>query len=195
MFAYIKGKLVEKNPTYVVIETSGGVGYHINISLHTYSKIDTVDSLTLLTYLHIREDAHLLFGFFDDLERQLFLQLISVSGVGTSSAQMMLSSMLPSEIQQSIVNENVSLLKTIKGIGEKTAKKIILELKDKLTKTIDPTSINMPVLNTFKEEALNALCALGIAKAEAQKALNRVLKVNPDVSSVEALIKEALKSM
>lgn len=194
MIAYLKGVLVQKNPAFVLVETSGGVAYRVFISLNTYSKLPTVDgAVRLFTYFQVKEDAHTLYGFADEDERELFEHLISVSGIGSSTAQMMLSALQPNEIRQAIVQENESLIKSIKGIGVKTAKLLILQLKDKLAKTT--VAVDLPVVghNNLRDEALNALLALGIAKPMAQKALNKVLTTNPNIGSIEALIKQALQ--
>ncbi len=194
MIAYLKGVLVQKNPAFVLVETSGGVAYRVFISLNTYSKLPTVDrAVRLFTYFQVKEDAHTLYGFADEDERELFEHLISVSGIGSSTAQMMLSALQPNEIRQAIVQENESLIKSIKGIGVKTAKLLILQLKDKLAKTT--VALDLPVVghNNLRDEALNALLALGIAKPMAQKALNKVLTTNPNIGSIEALIKQALQ--
>lgn len=194
MIAYLKGVLVQKNPAFVLVETSGGVAYRVFISLNTYSKLPTVDgAVRLFTYFQVKEDAHTLYGFADEDERELFEHLISVSGIGSSTAQMVLSALQPNEIRQAIVQENESLIKSIKGIGVKTAKLLILQLKDKLAKTT--VALDLPVVghNNLRDEALNALLALGIAKPMAQKALNKVLTTNPNIGSIEALIKQALQ--
>lgn len=197
MIAYIKGILSVKTPAFVIIETQGGVGYHINTSLHTHEKLPLAgtDNCKLHCHLHIKEDAHTLYGFFEESERDLFVQLISVSGVGPSTAQMMLSSLSPAEIQQAIVSNNADLLKTIKGIGVKTAQLIVLQLKDKLGKL----SLNLPethnAQSNIANEALNALLALGISKQMAQKALDKVLKTDPTIATVEELIKKILKAL
>ena len=196
MIAYIKGKIVEKNPAYVVLETNSGVAYHLNISLHTYSSLPEGESCMLHTYFYVKEDAQTLYGFVEKNEKILFTQLISVSGIGPTTAQLMLSSLNPQEIQQAIIQENETLIKSMKGIGPKTAKRVILELRDKLMK-IDlgggQTKLQTSVAqSTYKEEALNALLALGIAKHNAQKAIARVLRQDAEVKSVEELIKKAL---
>ncbi len=191
MIAYVKGKLVLRTASYVIIETAGGIGYQIHISQHTYSQLPTGDC-KLYTYFHVKEDQQSLYGFADETEKTLFTQLISVSGVGPSTAQAMLSSATPQEIQLGILGEDVQLLKGIKGIGPKTAKRIILELKDKIAKGGTPTKV-VGAHNTYREEALTALLALGFAKPMAQKALNKVLKTKASIQTVEALIKEALK--
>lgn len=197
MIAYIKGTLSVKTPAFVILETAGGIGYHINTSLHTHEKLPTAgtNNCKLYCHLHIKEDAHTLYGFFEESERDLFVQLISVSGVGPSTAQMMLSSLSPAEIQQAIVSNNSDLLKTVKGIGIKTAQLIVLQLKDKLGKLSLNLSENATSHNNIATEALNALLALGIGKPMAQKALDKVLKSDPNITTVEDLIKKVLKNL
>jgi Holliday junction DNA helicase RuvA len=192
MIAYIKGKLVEKNPTDVVIEASG-MGYQIHISLHTYSLLPNDDFVKLYTYLQIKEDAHTLFGFAEKSERELFKLLISVSGIGASIARTMLSSMNPEEIIQGIANGDVQRIQSIKGIGVKTAQRVIIDLKDKVLKLYQIKSEDLAFLNnTNKEEALSALEVLGFNSKNAEKVLANVLKTHPD-ATIELLIKEALK--
>ena len=194
MYAYINGKLVFKCPTYVVID-AGGIGYHINISLNTYAELEEKENCKLYTWLHVKEDAHTLYGFFEEGERRLFLHLISVSGIGPNTGRMILSSITPSEIQTAIVKGDVPLIQRIKGIGPKSAQRMILELQDKL-KTEGPDSlISMPVHNTAKDEALSALVMLGFNKNIAEKALESAIKASAENLSVEALIKIALKSL
>ncbi len=195
MIAYIKGLITYKNPAYVIVET-GGIGYHINISLQTYARIESHEQVKLLTHLHIKEDSHTLFGFADDAERTLFVQLLSVSGVGPSTAQILLSALSTDEIKAAIVGENEQAFRNAKGIGPKTAKRIILDLKDKIVKEGGELS---PVFsaqdNTIREEALSALVALGFARIPVQKALNQILREQPGIRSVEELIKLALKQL
>lgn len=199
MIAYIKGNYTQKTHSFVVIETSGGVAYHINISLHTYGKIQELNAGKLFTHLHVKEDAQTLYGFFTEDERSLFQHLISVSGVGPASAQMFLSAYNPADIQQAIVNEDINLLKSVKGIGPKTAKRLVLELKDKLAKlttTSEIISTSAGVNNQIREDALAALINLGIGKPIAQRAINRVLKdKTQNVTTVEVLIRQALNAM
>jgi Holliday junction DNA helicase RuvA len=192
MYDYIKGKLVEKNPAYAVIEANG-VGYLMNISLHTYSILKEDDHCTLYAHLVVKEDALVLFGFAETEERELFRQLIGVSGVGANTARMILSSLSPAEITQAIVNGNVSLLQSIKGIGTKTAQRIIVDLKDKLSKELIPYEKVGFLHNTKKEEALSGLMILGFQKMVAEKALNKVLESGGSTLSVEQLIRNALK--
>lgn len=194
MIHHIKGKLVQKTPTNIVVEASG-VGYFINISLHTYAQIVDEESILIYTYLNIREDAHVLYGFFDESERRLFTHLISVSGIGPNTARMMLSSISPQEIQEAIVRGDVALVQKIKGIGPKSAQRLILELQDKLKKEGFDTLLSAPLNNTAKEEALSALIMLGFAKNSAEKVLDQIIKVDGSTLSVERLIKSALKNL
>ncbi len=194
MFAYIDGKLTFKCPTYVVVE-AGGVGYHINISLNTYSAIGNVERCKIYTWLQVKEDSHTLYGFADEGERRLFLHLISVSGIGAATCRMMLSSITPAEIQAAIINANVALIQQIKGIGAKSAQRIVLELQDKLKKEGPDSLISMPNHNTTRDEALSALIMLGFGKQVAEKAIdNAVKKTNEDLT-VEQMIKTALKNL
>jgi Holliday junction DNA helicase RuvA len=194
MYAYIDGKLAYKSPSYVVIE-AGGVGYHINISLSTYSKLGDSEKCKLFTWLHVKEDAHTLYGFADEGERRLFLHLISVSGIGPNTGRMMLSSITPEEIQTAIVKGDVPLIQRIKGIGPKSAQRLILELQDKLRKEGPDTLIAVPSNKTVKDEALSALVMLGFAKNAVEKVLEQELNKNSNELTVEQLIKSALKSL
>ncbi len=197
MIHFIRGKLVQKLPTYIVIETYG-IGYFINISLHTFSALPAQDTenVKILTYLNIKEDAHTLYGFYEDEERTLFIHLISVSGIGPGTGRMILSSMNPSEIGQAIIQGNISALQRIKGIGAKSAQRIILEIQDKVKKENFTTSNFIPVHNTLKEEALQALVILGFVKSLGQKALEKVLSEHPaDSLALDTLIKLALKNL
>jgi Holliday junction DNA helicase RuvA len=194
MINHIKGKLVQKTPTHIVVEAAG-VGYFVNISLHTYAQILEEESILIYTYLNIREDAHVLFGFFDESERRLFTHLISVSGIGPNTARMMLSSISPQEIQEAIVRGDVALVQRIKGIGPKSAQRLILELQDKLKKEGSGTLLSAPLNNTAKEEALSALIMLGFAKTSAEKVLDQIIRLEGSALSVEHLIKSALKNL
>ena len=194
MYAYIDGKLAFKSPAYVVID-AGGVGYHINISLNTFSKIGDVERCRLYVWLHVKEDAHTLYGFADEGEKRLFLHLISVSGIGPNTGRMMLSSITPEEVQTAIVQGNVTQIQRIKGIGPKSAQRVILELQDKLRKEGPDTLISMPANNTVKDEALSALVMLGFARNAAEKVLDSEIGKNTDTLTVEQLIKSALKSL
>ena len=194
MYAYIDGKLAFKCPTYVVIDASG-IGFQINISLNTYGAIQDTERCKLYTWLHVKEDGHTLYGFFEEGERRLFLHLISVSGIGPNTGRMILSSITPSEIQAAIVQGDVPLIQRIKGIGPKSAQRMILELQDKLKKEGPDSLINMPSHNTAKDEALSALVMLGFAKNVAEKSLDTAIKTGSENLSVEQLIKIALKNL
>jgi len=194
MYDYISGKLMFKSPSYVVID-AGGVGYHINISVNTYSGISDDEKCKLFAWLHVKEDAHTLYGFATEGERRLFLHLISISGIGPNTARMMLSSISPAEIQTAIVSGNVSLIQRIKGIGPKSAQRIILELQDKLRKEGPDTLTVVPVSQTVKDEALSALVMLGFARNVAEKVLDQEIKKNNGELTVEELIKFALKTL
>jgi holliday junction DNA helicase RuvA len=196
MIEYLKGRLAEKTPTYAVIECSG-VAYFINISLHTYSAIGSNEECKLLTHLSIKEDSHTLYGFTEEAERTLFRNLISVSGVGTGTARMMLSSLAPEDIKIAILSNDIGTLQKIKGIGGKTAQRIVIDLKDKLLKgSENPSQIFFSPNNTIKEEALSALVTLGFAKNVAEKALDQILKNKTESApTVEKLIKTALQSI
>ncbi len=194
MYAYIDGKLTFKSPAYVVIE-AGGIGYHINISLNTFSKLGDAERCRLYVWLHVKEDAHTLYGFADEGEKRLFLHLISVSGIGPNTGRMMLSSITPEEIQTAIVKGNVTQIQRIKGIGPKSAQRVILELQDKLRKEGPDTLMSMPANNTVKDEALSALVMLGFARNAAEKVIDQEMARSTDTLSVEQLIKFALKSL
>ena len=192
MITHVKGKLVEKNPAYIVLDCNG-IGYLLRISLHTYSKIGDSEACMLYTHLSIKEDAHTLYGFSDKAERELFRLLISVSGVGPNTAQMILSSLSPSDAQQAILSENVSLLKSVKGIGAKTDQRIILDLKDKLAKQGLEVNHSFSKHNTTREEALSALTMLGFSKNAVEKIIDKELQ--EDNIEVEELVKRVLKKM
>lgn len=193
MIAHIQGKLVEKNPTEVVIDC-GGVGYHINISLHTYSLLPNSDNIKLFTYLQIKEDAHTLFGFFEKSEREIFKLLLSVSGIGASIARTMLSSLEPKQIIQAIASADVGLIQSIKGIGNKTAQRVILDLKDRVLKLYDLDEVSMKENNKNRDEALSALEVLGFVRKTSEKVVEKIIKEEPE-ASVETIIKKALKSL
>ena len=193
MYEFIKGELSEINPAYAVVE-AGGVGYSVKISLNTYSQINTQKNIKILIHQIVREDAHLLFGFAENSERELFRSLISVNGVGANTAIMMLSSLSPDEIVSAISTDNVNTLKSIKGIGAKTAQRIIIDLKDKLGKFADTGQILTQTDNTIRNESLSALVMLGFVKKDAEKALDKILKENPGLT-VESVIKHALKRL
>ncbi len=193
MIAHIQGKLVEKNPTDVVIDC-GGVGYHVNISLHTYSLLPNSDQIKLFTYLQVKEDAHTLFGFFEKSEREIFKMLLSVSGIGASIARTMLSSLEPKQIIQAIASGDVGTVQSIKGIGLKTAQRVILDLQDKVLKLYDLDEVSMVLNNTNRDEALSALEVLGFVRKTSEKVVEKIIKEDPD-ASVESIIKKALKSL
>lgn len=193
MIAQIKGQLIEKTPTYVVIDCNG-VGYQLNISLNTFSKIGNDENCLLFTHFVVREDANLLYGFKEKSERELFRQLISVSGVGSSTAMMILSSLSPDETKIAIISGNINVLKSVKGIGLKTAERIIIDLRDKVGKSDGAEIISSFSNNTIKEEALSALVMLGFSKLPADKALNKIMTENSNLT-VEELIKRTLKSL
>ena len=195
MIAFLKGKLVHKEPTFVVIEVNG-IGYHVSISLNTFSEITDKENIQLLTYLQVREDAHILYGFSNKAEKSMFQSLIGVNGVGPNTAMVVLSYLPPAELRQAIVTENVGALQAVKGIGGKTAQRIILELKDKLRK--EPVGETGGIAgikhNTMRQEALTALMTLGIGKAAAEKSIDTVLTKSGNTVSLEELVKMALKN-
>jgi Holliday junction DNA helicase RuvA len=193
MITHIHGRLVELNPAYAVIECNG-VGYMLNISLNTYSKLGDSESCKLYSHLAVKEDSHTLYGFYDQLERKIFRMLISVSGVGASTARVILSSMLPEEIRNAIVNEDADLIKTVKGIGAKTAQRIILDLKDKMLKAFDDIEITIKSGNRNREEALSALDVLGFPTKAVHKMIDKLLANDPKME-VEELVKQALKQL
>ena len=194
MIAFVEGKLAEKSPAHVVIDV-GGIGYAISISLHTYEKLGNVTSVRILTHMVVKEDSHTLYGFAEESERELFLQLISVSGVGPNTARMILSSMAPLEVKQAITSGNWSLLKSVKGIGPKTAQRIVIDLQDKMQKIGGVSGEQLTAFgqaNKATEEALAALIMLGFARGEAEKGLQKVKQQNPNYT-VEELVKHTLK--
>ena len=193
MITHIRGKLIEKNPTNAIIEANG-VGYWLNISLNTYSQIPDQESIFLYTHLAVKEDSHTLYGFISKIEREIFRLLISVSGVGPSIARTMLSSMTTDEIQRAIASGNVGVIQSVKGIGAKTAQRVLVDLRDKISNTfaIDEVSVNES--NTNKNEALSALEVLGFVRKQSEKVLDKVL-IEDSLASVEVLIKKALKNL
>ena len=192
MIAFVRGSFVQKTPAVVHVDVNG-VGYEVQISLNTYSSIEHLQQGLLHTYLHIREDAQVLYGFFDVQEKELFVQLIAVNGIGAATARVMLSSMKPTEISRAIVQGNVKLLESIKGIGKKTAERVVLELRDKLSKQVNELNIAALAGNTLEQDALNALLALGIGRQAAEQAVKKVLTASPASEKVEDIIKQALK--
>ena len=193
MITHIQGRLVEKTPTEVVIDCNG-IGYLINISLHTFSLLPDGESLKLFTFLQIKEDSHTLFGFVEKQERELFKLLISVSGIGANIARTMLSSLAPQQIIQAIASNDVSTVQSIKGIGAKTAQRVILDLKDKVLKVYNLDEVSVIESNTNKEEALSALEVLGFARKSAEKVIEKIHRDSPN-ARVEEFIKQALKSL
>ena len=193
MITHVKGRLVEKAPTSVVIE-SNGIGYLINISLNTFSQIPDNENLKLYTHLQIKEDSHTLYGFFTIKEREIFRLLISVNGIGSNIARTMLSSISPDQIIDAISRENVSLIQSVKGIGSKTAQRVIIDLRDKILKVYDLDEGITSSNNTNKEEALSALEVLGINKRSSEALVDRIVVENPDIS-VESIITETLKNL
>jgi len=192
MITQIKGRLIEKSPTELVVDCNG-IGYSLNISLNTYSQIGNDENIKLYTYLLIKEDSHSIYGFFKKSERSLFKLLISVSGVGASTARMMLSSLSPSEIISAIMSENVQVIQSIKGIGLKTAQRIILELKDKVL-SLDEAGDESLILNKQSEEASSALEVLGYSRKQTSKLLSKIISENPGIN-VESIIKKALNKL
>jgi len=195
MIAYLKGKLVHKEPTHVIVEVAG-IGYQASISLNTFSEIKDKEEIRLSTYLHVREDAHLLYGFASESEKVMFLNLISVNGVGPNTAMMVLSSLTAEELKSAILREDAATLQAVKGIGGKTAQRLILELKDKLRKAPLDGTPTLPgmVNNTLRQEALTALMTLGITRVAAEKSIDAVLRKSGITISLEDLVKQALKN-
>ena len=193
MITQLHGRLIEKYPTHVVIDCNG-VGYEVHISLHTYGQLGTEENIRLYTHLQVREDAHTLYGFYQPAERSIFRLLISISGIGASIARTMLSSMTPEEIQHAIVQENLGAIKAVKGIGLKTAQRVLIELKDKILTVAGMDEIPAFKSNTIKEETLSALEVLGYPRRQTEKLIDNILQSAPD-SSVEELIKQALNKL
>ena len=193
MITQIKGRLIEKTPTYLVIDCNG-IGYEVNISLNTFSSISSEENIQLFTHLQIREDAHILYGFFTVVERTVFRLLISISGIGTSTARTMLSSLTPNEIQQAIIAEDVPKIQGIKGIGLKTAQRVIIELKDKIISLHGMEEIPIAKSNTIKEETLSALEVLGYSRKSSEKVVDNLIHGNPSIT-IEDLIKGALNKL
>lgn len=189
MIAHLNGRMIEKTPTHIIVEC-GGVGYFVKISLNTFSKLGSDESIKIFTQLQVREDAHTLYGFFTIAEREMFNHLISVSGIGANTGILMLSAMTSDEIAAAIINADVALIQSIKGIGAKTAQRVIIDLKDKVAKSDFATENIFTSNNTNQNDALTALLALGFDRKRAEKAINKVLT---DEQTVEEIIKEALK--
>lgn len=194
MITQLRGKLIEKNPTHIVIDCQG-VGYEVNISLHTFSLIKDDENITIFTHLQVKEDAHTLYGFKEKSEREVFRQLLSVSGIGASTARMMFSSLSPSQVIEAISTEDADTIQSVKGIGKKTAQRVILDLKDKIKTTAAETGETISKsYNTHKEEALSALETLGYQRKQSEKIINRICNNNPQ-ANVEDIIKLALKNL
>jgi Holliday junction DNA helicase RuvA len=193
MITHIQGRLIEKTPTDLVIDCNG-VGYSINISLHTFSQLPNEENVKLFTHLQVREDSHTLFGFSSKVEREIFRLLISVSGVGASIARTMLSSLSPEQVMEAIAHNNLALIQSVKGIGSKTAQRVVLDLKDKIIKVYSLDEVSSSLSNTNKAEALSALETLGFARKQAEKVCDTIVNNDPDVS-VENIIKQALKNL
>jgi Holliday junction DNA helicase RuvA len=194
MYAYLQGKFIEKSPAQVYVDVNG-VGYEVNISLNTYSHIVNLEQGKLYTHLQVKEDGHVLYGFFEKSEKEIFLLLIAVSGIGAATARMMLSSLKADEVCRAIVQNNVKLLESVKGIGKKTAERLVLELKDKLSKQSLSESISPNWGNSLEQDALNALVALGISRQQAEQSIKKIIITEPSVSKLEDLIKKALKAI
>ncbi|HAO05355.1 MAG: Holliday junction branch migration protein RuvA [Chitinophagaceae bacterium] len=194
MIAYLEGRLAFKSPALLHLDVNG-IGYEVNISLHTYSAIQSLEKVKLYTYLQVKEDAHTLYGFFEPQEKEIFVLLISVSGVGAATARMMLSSLKPKEIVVAILVGNSKALEAIKGIGKKTAERLVLELRDKVQRHENTGEMPTTSNNTMEYDALNALTALGIPKSQAEQALKKVASSQTGELQLEDLIKKALKAI
>lgn len=194
MYAYLQGKFTLKNPAQVYVDVNG-VGYEVNISLNTYTHIQQLNEGRLYTWLQVKEDGHTLFGFFDKGEKEMFVMLISVSGVGAATARMMLSHLKPEEISKAIVQGNIKLLESIKGIGKKSAERLVLELRDKVVKFSTGVEMTVPVGNSLQQDALNALVALGISRPLAESSIQKTTRTEPGINNLEELIKKALKTI
>jgi Holliday junction DNA helicase RuvA len=194
MYAYLQGKFTYKSPAQVYVDVNG-IGFEVNISLNTYSHIQNLEQGKLFTHLQVKEDGHVLYGFFDRQEKEVFVLLIGVSGVGAATARMMLSSLKPVEVGQAILQGNVKLLESVKGIGKKTAERLVLELKDKMGKQSQDAGLSMQMGNSLEQDALNALTALGISRSQAEQSIQKIIRAEPSVLKLEDLIKKALKAI
>jgi len=194
MYAYLEGKFTMKSAAQVYLDING-VGYELNISLNTYAHLEHLEKGRLYTYLQIKEDGHTLYGFFDKIEKEIFILLISVSGVGAATARMMLSHLKAAEVSKAIVQNNVKLLESVKGIGKKTAERLVLELKDKMNKAATDLSIPATVGSRLQQDALNALISLGISRPQAEAAILKINQTETDINNLEELIKKALKAI
>ena len=183
-----------KNAAQVYLDING-VGYELNISLNTYAHIEKLEKGKLYTYLQIKEDGHTLYGFFDKVEKEIFIQLISVSGVGAATARLMLSSLKAEEVSKAIVQNNVKLLESVKGIGKKTAERLVLELRDKMNKAATDLTLPPTVGNRLQQDALNALVSLGISRTQAETAVQKINQLDPTINNLEELIKKSLKAI
>ena len=194
MYAYLQGIFTYKSPAQVYIDING-VGYEVNISLNTYAQIQNAEKGKLYTYFQVKEDGHTFYGFFDKAEKEIFVQLIGVSGIGAATARMMLSHLKPDEVQRAIIQGNVRLLESIKGIGKKTAERLVLELRDKVGKVAVDTGNTSAPGNSLQRDALEALVALGISKPQAESSIQKINLAEPAINNLEELIKKALKAI
>ena len=193
MITHLKGKLIEKNPTNIVLDCNG-VGYSVNISLHTFSQLPSGENVKLFIHLQVREDSHTLFGFSSKVEREVFRLLISVSGIGASIARTMLSTLSPEQVMEAITQNNIAVIQSVKGIGAKTAQRVVLDLKDKIIKIYGLDEVSLVSSNTKRNEALSALETLGFARKQVEKVCDDIVNKNPN-ASVETIIKQALKNL
>jgi holliday junction DNA helicase RuvA len=194
MYAYLDGKFTYKSPAQVYLDVNG-VGYEVNISLNTYTAIQSIDKGRLYTHLQVKEDGHTMYGFFERQEKEMFVMLISVSGVGAATARMMLSSLRSDEVSTAIVQGNVRLLESVKGIGKKTAERLVLELKDKVSRQPSVHDISAPAGNRLEQDALTALTALGISRQQSEQSIQKIMRTEPGILHLEELIKKALKAI
>ena len=194
MYAYLQGIFTYKSPAQVYIDVNG-VGYEVNISLNTYAQIQNAEKGKLYTYFQVKEDGHTFYGFFDKAEKEIFVQLIGVSGIGAATARMMLSHLKPEEVQRAIIQGNVKLLESIKGIGKKTAERLVLELRDKVGKVAVDAGFTSAPGNSLLRDALEALVALGISKPQAESSIQKINLAEPTINNLEELIKKALKAI
>lgn len=194
MYAYLHGKFTYKSPALVYVDVNG-IGFEVHISFNSFSHIQNLEEGKLFTHLQVKEDGHVLYGFFDREEKDMFLLLIGISGVGAATARMMLSSLKPEELGRAIIQGNVKLLESVKGIGKKTAERLVLELRDKMGKQSLDTNLSVHVGNSLEQDALNALTALGIPRSQAEQSIQKVILAEPSVLKLEDLIKKALKAI
>ena len=194
MYAYLHGKFTYKSPALVYVDVNG-IGFEVHISFNSFSHIQNLEEGKLFTHLQVKEDGHVLYGFFDREEKDMFLLLIGISGVGAATARMMLSSLKPEELGRAIIQGNVKLLESVKGIGKKTAERLVLELRDKMGKQSLDTNLSVHVGNSLEQDALNALTALGIPRSQAEQSIQKIILAEPSVLKLEDLIKKALKAI